>query len=67
MVSALILSCVCPASAASYSFEVDGVEIDLPVSSLNATPDDPQPGDVIFVRRIPIVLGEPGEYRLVVE
>lgn len=45
-----------------YSFELNGEEVSPVVRSLNGTPDEPAPGDAIFLYRSAIVLGEPGHY-----
>ncbi|MCK4283682.1 MAG: HEAT repeat domain-containing protein [Candidatus Brocadiae bacterium] len=65
-IAALVVAMSMPAvgnqSQEGYTFTLDGKPIHPYVMSLNGTPDDPQPGDVIRIDYTFLTLGAPGTY-----
>lgn len=61
----LLLLCLAGClAAAEYRFLIDDRPIDPEVVALADGSVHPAPGDLVWLGRVPVVLGEPGEYRL---
>jgi hypothetical protein len=63
-VAALLLLAAAAGAEERYEFFLGDEKLDAPIVSLEGTPQDPRPGDLVKIDEVWITLGEPGTYRL---